>query len=661
MKELEEAYKNAGSESSNLVSSIDKINSALKEQDENGSLAVSTQLELIDAGYGAALAYDKETGACKLNEKAVNALVEAKLQLQIANLENLRSSLVSTLLEEANSATVAAGAFLELAQAKSLASKAYVDRGGADPSKSYAGYGGNFGYLKLESDTVAKTEQQIKSLDKQIEALESTLGKVRTGGVKAFGAIGKSAGGAKDKTDELKKSTEELKSKYDKVISFITGRIDKHTKAIQKQKDTEVDAIEKIIKEREKQKDAELDAIEEQINALEKEKDARQKYWDDQIDALKAANDARKDALELQEKLDALEKAKNTKVKIYKEGQGFVYDVDQTAVAEAQKALDEYLSEKAYEDELERLEKLKDAEIDNYDKRLDALNNFKDNTQKSYEDQIAALEAQKEALEEQYDAQIEYYNNFKEQFEDMVKAYEDKQTELLAAELTGINFENDNWMTRLDNLAHFVSEYNKIQAQLNTGNTSVQNTATASTPSGGVGGGGGGKGTTKAINLGGSSSTSTSSKNKGYSGSQSGSAGLQLSALSSNRKRVLGYASGTPSVKEDEIAIVGENPNKEIVIGSKINNGELMNLGKGTGVVNADSSKTLAGLINQVGQFGSSGFGSGSGTLNNNINNDSLVVNGVTIQGANINDPQTFVNGLLNLKSEALQRAYRHR
>ena len=313
------------------------------------------------------------------------------------------------------------------------------------------------------------------------------------------------------------------------------------------------------------------------------------------------------------------------------------------------------MSEKAYEDELERLEALKDAEVNNYDQRLDALNQYKDNVQKSYEDQIAALEAQREALEEQYDAQIEYYNNFKEQFEDMVKAYEDKQTELLASQLTGINFENNNWMTRLDNLAKFVSEYNKLQEQLNTGNTNVKNTATMSS------GGGlpsGGKGTTKSANIGGSSSTG--GKNQGGAGSQSGSAGVQLSALSANRKRVLGYASGTPSVKDNEIAIVGENPNQEIVIGSKINNGELMSLEKGAGVVNADSSKTIAGLLNQVGQFGASGFGSGNGTLSN-INNDSLTINGVTIQGANINDPQTFVNGLLNLKAEALQRAYRHR
>ena len=86
-----------------------------------------------------------------------------------------------------------------------------------------------------------------------------------------------------------------------------------------------------------------------------------------------------------------------------------------------------------------------------------------------------------------------------------------------------------------------------------------------------------------------------------------------------------------------------------------------MSLNKGAGVANAESSTTLAGMLNQVGKFGSSGFGSGNGTLNNNINNDSLTINGVTIQGANISDPQTFVNGLLNLKAEALQRAYKHR
>ena len=645
------AIKESNAEIDNFQSSIDTLASAVDEYNESQYLSIDTVQALLSLQPEYLAMLSEENGQLVLNEQAIidkcNALIEERKQTALQMAYERLSAIErgeNQAATESQSGAIASNAS-ELDNESNALSRNTIEQyanriARNDKSKGTAA-----------SEVVRELAQELSMLDK----IGDSYSKITSGSKKA-GKAG--AGGAKQATDaqkELNKELEETKSKYDKVISFITGRIDKQTKAVQKQKDAEVDAIEKIIKAREKQKDKELDAIEEQINALEKEKDAREKYWDDQIDALKKANDERKDALELQEKLDALEKAKNTKVKIYKEGQGFVYDVDQTAVAEAQQALDEYLSEKAYEDELERLEALKDAEVNNYDQRLDALNQYKDNVQKSYEDQIAALEAQREALEEQYDAQIEYYNNFKEQFEDMVKAYEDKQTELLASQLTGINFENNNWMTRLDNLAKFVSEYNKLQEQLNTGNTNVKNTATMSS------GGGlpsGGKGTTKSANIGGSSSTG--GKNQGGAGSQSGSAGLQLSALSANRKRVLGYASGTPSVKDNEIAIVGENPNQEIVIGSKINNGELMSLEKGAGVVNADSSKTIAGLLNQVGQFGASGFGSGNGTLSN-INNDSLTINGVTIQGANINDPQTFVNGLLNLKAEALQRAYRHR
>ena len=39
----------------------------------------------------------------------------------------------------------------------------------------------------------------------------------------------------------------------------------------------------------EKEKDTIIDNIEKETKALEKEKDARKKYWDDQIDALKKA------------------------------------------------------------------------------------------------------------------------------------------------------------------------------------------------------------------------------------------------------------------------------------------------------------------------------------------------------------------------------------
>lgn len=654
--DLDKRYEDLLSSSKDVVSSISKVSSALQEQSKNGSLAVETQLELIEAGYGAALMYDKETGACKLDEKAVQALVEAKLEMQIANLQIARSDIVSKLMAEANAAVVSAGAFLELAKAKNLANQAVLDysgksggRSAADPSKSTSGYGGNFGYLAIDAE---KATNQIDTLNSEIDALKSSLKGIKTSGIGAFDGVKSGAKSAKSATDDLNKSLEETKKKYDTVIKWISKQYDKEIDNIKKAEKEALKAEEAKIKAKEKEKDKALDAIEAEINALEKEKDARKKYWDDQIDALKKQNDATKDALELQEKLDALERAKNTRVKIYKEGQGFVYDVDQTAVAEAQKELDEYLSEKAYEDELARLEALRDAEIDNYEQRIDAMNEYKDNVQANYEAQIKALNAHKEQLQEQYEAEIEMYENYKQQFEDMVNAYEEEQNRLLAQQLTGIDFENKNWMTRLDNLAAFVNEYNKLQKQLDTGNTSVSNSA--SMKSGGSASSSSGRSSGNALK-------SSGSTKVGYVPTSVTKAISKQTGQKDTSGRVYLHSSGADSIKDDEIAIVGENPNKEIVIGSKINNGQLMSLDKGTGVVNAESSKTLASMLNQVGQFGASGFGSGNGTLNNNINNDSLVVNGVTIQGANIKDPETFVNGLLNLKAEALQRAYKHR
>lgn len=638
-------------------SSIGTLQSAIEEYNESQEFSIDTAQALLQLQpeYLAMLA--EENGQLSLNEQAItdkcNALIEERKQtaLQMAY-EKLAAVERGTNQAAAESET---GAVYGNADALRYESSVLSE----NTIQQYANRIARNDKAKgtAASQVVRELEAELKVLDK----IGNSYGSISKSAKKA-GSAGKSgASKAKDAQKELNKELEETKKKYDTVIKWISKQYDKKTDSIKKAKDEATDAIEKEIKALEKEKDAILDGIEKETDALEKEKDAREKYWDDQIDALKKANKEKKDALELQEKLDALEKARNTKVKIYKEGQGFVYDIDQTAVAEAQKALDEYLSEKAYEDELARLEALKDAEMDNYDKRIDALNDYKDKVSKSYEEQIDALNEHKEALEEQYDAEIELYENYKQQFEDMVNAYEEEQNRLLAQQLTGIDFEKDNWMTRLDNLAEFVRKYNELQKQLDTGNTSVSNDA--SMKSGGTSGGGSsGKSSasTKAVNA----SSSKTSQGQGVIGSRDASQStFNAKTLEAARKRagITTHASGASSIKDDELAIVGENPNQEIVIGSKLNNGELMSLNKGSGVVNAESSNTLAGMLNQVGKFGSSGFGSGNGTLNSNINNDTLTINGVTIQGADIKDPQTFVNGLLNLKAEALQRAYSHR
>lgn len=667
LQEIEKAYENSRKSANSLVSNIKEVASALKEQEEQGSINIETQSKLIDAGYALALSYDKETGACKIDTKAVVNMTEAKIKAEIAAQEVKRAELSDMLIREAQAATINAQAFFLRAKAMGMEATASYAQRQANRGYNSSISGDAFGYASV---AVTESIEMLDGYNKTIESLQEQLESFGKNGVKAFENLGKAASGAgksaksaakdaEQAAKDAKKALEDLKSKYDKAIKYIEKLYDRKINAIKKDKDTALDSIEKQIKALEKEKDSTLDNVEKQINSLKDLKDARKDYWDEQIDALKKANDAKKDAIELQEKLDALEKAKNTKVKVYKEGQGFVYDVDQTAVAEAQKALDEYLSEQAYEEELSRLEALRDAEIKNYEERIDALDKYKDRTQESYEKQIENLKEHKQALSDQYDAEIELYQNYKQQFQDMVSTYEDEQSKLLVSQLTTIDLENDNWMTRLENLQSFVDEYKRLLKQIEDANatssvgtpttsnaTSTTNATTSSIAKKAT--------TTKAATT--PAKTTTIGSNP-YQNAPS----YARAAIAQAQTKVLGsHASGIDSIKQDEIAIVGENPNQEIVIGSKINNGQLMSLDKGAGVVNADSSNTLAGLLNQISKFGSSGFGSGNGTLSN-ITNDSLVINGVTIEGSNIKDPQTFVNGLLSLKAEALQRAYKHR
>ena len=755
VKQAQDAISETNSTIDGMQDALTKAKAALEEYNQNGALTVDTFQDLMSISAQYLTSLINENGQIEINEQTLSDLVE---QVKRDKIEELQLAEVSDIL---------AYAFGDVDEMSGLAKNSISDAGDSAQTAGQKAQNSSGGWWSLaeaisaanaaaEGDVLDAThiEANIQKIHNAYAKLGNSIFKSKVD-ISAVGQAAKSAGKkgasaakeAKDATKELNKELEETKKKYDTVIKWISKQYDKEIDKVKKAKDAAIKAEEAKIKAKEKEKDAALDAIEKEIKALDKQKEAlkdqkeilddrkdalkdeedaivdgikteidalkelkdtRKDYWDAQIDALKKANEELKDNLELQEKLDALEKAKNTRVKIYKEGQGFVYDVDQTEVAKAQKALDEYLNQKAYEDELARLENLRDAELKNYEDRIKALENYEKNVQKIYDEKIKviekdidALEKQmdelekhkdaieehkdavqeayeaeieelnnhKEATQEAYETEIEVYENYKQQFEDMVNAYEEEQNRLLAQQLTGINFENKNWMTRLDNLAAFVNEYNKLQKQLNTENTSVSNSANLS--------GGGGLPSSKK-----QSPVSDNSRydDRGFKlndtkNSLPYSISRDTSGSSKNKKDTItltpkydekGYllrnwASGSSSIPEDGLAIVGENPNQEIVIGSKLNNGQLMSLDRGVGVVNANSSKTLAGMLNQVGQFGASGFGSGNGTLNNNINNDSLTINGVTVQGANISDPETFVNGLLNLKAEALQRAYRHR
>ena len=467
-----------------------------------------------------------------------------------------------------------------------------------------------------------------------------------------------------------------LQKRFEDSIKYEQHLIDRQIKALQKQKDEEsddyddqierleekrdkiVDALDEEIDLREEQKDAELDAIKEeqdaikkkhdevidnlkaQIDILKEEKSANKEAWDERIAQLDAVNDELEKQKQLEEKLEALAKARATRVKVFKNGR-FVYDVDREAVSEAQKNLNEYkeklrqerakkslqdqrdAEQKNYEERIDALEKYKDQQDkyydeiekrldDNYDAvekkykdLLDALKKQRDSEKKLYDDKIKNLQKLKKEQEKEYQDMIDDLNDLKDSYSDALEDMENVQNGFLDATKA---FTYDYSKSMEENLKAFMEYvtgvkdgYKELEQAEKQANASSSGSSSSS----------GGKDYKdisqfsdpseqhKAWEEAGSPSSSSYSVPDGHGGSTSSLADKYGGIVTS--KYSTSHANGVASIGSDELAIVGENPNKEIVVGSRVNNGTLMSLNRGTGVINAKSTRTLAGLVNSIG------------------------------------------------------------
>lgn len=117
------------------------------------------------------------------------------------------------------------------------------------------------------------------------------------------------------------------------------------------------------------------------------------------------------------------------------------------------------------------------------------------------------------------------------------------------------------------------------------------------------------------------------------------------------------YASGTASVRGNQVAITGEDPNREIVLGSKAN-GVLTHIDNGGGVINANGTRTLAGLFNALGQFSSSNFGGSVGTLSsvNKSNSTNISIGNISLP--NVQNGKDFVDYLQNFSMSMIQASF---
>ena len=131
----------------------------------------------------------------------------------------------------------------------------------------------------------------------------------------------------------------------------------------------------------------------------------------DEIDKLNEANDAQEEAISLAQKkaaLDAALAAKN--VRVYREGKGFVWEADESAVKSAEEDYNDALRDKEHNDAIDKLTKEKEA------------------LEKELEDK-------KQANQDKIDA----YNDYKEKLDDAQNAYTNAKNLEILRKLYGDN------------------------------------------------------------------------------------------------------------------------------------------------------------------------------------------------------------------------------
>lgn len=118
-----------------------------------------------------------------------------------------------------------------------------------------------------------------------------------------------------------------------------------------------IEDLEQQLAEQVAQQEAKLNSV---IESRQAEVNA---YYDAELERLEQRNEEIEKAIDLEEKLEALEKAKSQRMLVYEDGQ-FRWTQDYAAIAEAQKSLDEAALKQIYEDEKKRLEEERQAELE---------------------------------------------------------------------------------------------------------------------------------------------------------------------------------------------------------------------------------------------------------------------------------------------------------
>lgn len=638
-----EAVKDLATQLKELKDVQDTAKDALKEYNKYGGVSYDTLQDLLSLQPEYLQYLINDSGQFEINKTTLgnlnqalannytqtlaNSAVQDMYNYAMGNNEKL-SNLAKSATEDfgnaaettGNKATNATGGVISFATALATANEAAGGKGvnldklteGQEKiMKAYEGYHKqmqkSFKVTSAQTKATKSNSSATSKATKAKKALTEANKKLAKSIEKVSKQLEKEKQKLEDNIDKWKEQAEDIEDVFSTVSDKIQDRID----LLEEEKDTRTEQIEA-------EKEAQNDLLQSQIDAIDAE-----------IEKQEEANDAVNDAIELQEKLEALQKAKATKVKTFKDGE-WTYGVDERAVDEAQQALDEYNREKAQENAVSALESQRDI-----------LQAQQDSLDKEYEIKLA-----NDGILNSLNSQISILEKQKEQVDTLANKYKDIQNNQLLIQYLGTTdiFGTEGLKNNvIPTLSNVENKYISIQKKIESATKQVEKLEAA---------------IKKLDEL--ENKTKSSSKKVSKTSVNKKVEKIVASTKSkstSKKKKKKKHADGVARVENDEIALVGDSPDTELVVGSKINEGITTMLPKGSGVVNAKSLNTLAGILNNVGAFSSSNFGAGNGTINNSSQENSTNIN-ISNLNVQTDNGEEFVNYLQDFALKMKQKSY---
>lgn len=332
----------------------------------------------------------------KLTTTATTALQGSSAMAQMATAEIQAQQAAAqanftNLINEINK--VGSAAMLSAQQLSTMMSMAGINMGGSASNAQLSGlkrtYQQKFGksaesdiesFNKWVSGTMLATS--ASNYDRQMKELEDKLTQIQN-------ITGVGGGGGSSKKSAEEKAAEEAEKQAKKAQKAQ----EKAAKQSQQAYESAAKSAEQAAQEAARAAEQAAEEAKQKIlDSIQELKDASDDFWDSKTDAIEETNKELDRQKQLEEKLKALEEAKQKKILLYKNGQ-FQYDKDYGTIAKAQADYEETRDKIQRERELEQLQEMKDNATEIFNEMKDIVQNGGDVTQEMINNWLSQMQA----------------------------------------------------------------------------------------------------------------------------------------------------------------------------------------------------------------------------------------------------------------------------